>query len=124
MPKASLSQPSKAKTAKASKTKAAKASKIKKQIQRGRQPGSKAPADAAPASDSKAAKLTKASQCLILLRRSEGATIVELMAATGWQSHSVRGFLSGAVKRKLGLTVTSAFGQDGIRRYRVIKDGA
>ena len=109
----------KAPPSKASKAKATKTPKAKKQIQKARQPGSKAPDDAAPASNSKAAKLTKSSQCLALLRRHEGATIAELMTATGWQSHSVRGFLSGAVKRKLGLTVTSVVGQDGIRRYRV-----
>ena len=104
---------------KASKAKAAKTPKARKQIKKLRQPKNKAPDDAAPASNSKAAKMTKASQCLTLLRRSEGTTIAELMTATGWQSHSVRGFLSGAVKRKLGLTVTSAVGQDDIRRYRV-----
>ena len=109
---------------KVSKAKATKAPKAKKQAQKGRQPKNKAPDDAAPASNSKASKLTKASQCLTLLRRSEGATIEELMAATGWQSHSVRGFLSGAVKRKLGLNVTSAVGEDGIRRYHVAKDEA
>lgn len=65
------------------------------------------------------AKSTKSSQCLTLLRRNEGTTVTELMAATGWQSHSVRGFLSGAVKRKLGLTVTSSVEQDGVRRYHL-----
>jgi hypothetical protein len=101
------------------KAKAAKAPKAKKQIQKGRQPKNKAPGDAAPASNSKAAKLTKSSQCLTLLRHNNGATIAELMTATGWQSHSIRGFLSGAVKRKLDFAVTSAVGQDGVRRYRV-----
>jgi hypothetical protein len=56
---------------------------------------------------------------LTLLRREQGATIEELMAATGWQAHSVRGFLSGNVKKKLGLTVLSEKAEDGIRRYRV-----
>jgi hypothetical protein len=109
----------KASSSKVSKTKAAKAPKAKKPVHKARQSKNKAPGGAAPASNSKASKLTKSSQCLTLLRRSEGATIEELMAATGWQSHSVRGFLSGAVKRKLGLPVTSAVGQDGTRRYRV-----
>ena len=109
---------------KASKAKAAKAPKARKQIKKLRQPKNKAPDGAAPASNSKAARLTKSGQCLALLRRSEGSTIAELMTATGWQSHSVRGFLSGAVKRKLGLTVTSAAGQDGTRRYYVAKDEA
>jgi len=42
-----------------------------------------------------------------LLRRPEGAALTELMSATGWQAHSVRGALSGAIKKKLGLTVLS-----------------
>ena len=106
------------------KTKTAKAPKTKKQIQTVRRPKNKTPDDTAPASNSKVAKLTKSSQCLTLLRRGQGTTIAELMTATGWQSHSVRGFLSGAVKRKLGLTVAAAAGQDGVRRYRVAKDEA
>ena len=109
---------------KVSKANAAKAPKAKKPVLKARQSKNKAPGGAVPASNSKAAKLTKSRQCLTLLRRSEGATIAELMAATGWQSHSVRGFLSGAVKRKLGLTVTTAVGQDGIRQYHVAKDEA
>lgn len=104
---------------KVSKAKAAQAPKAEKPVHKIRQSKNKAPDDTAPASNSKAAKLTKSSQCLTLLRRGQGATIAELMAATGWQSHSVRGFLSGAVKRKLGITVTSAVGQDDIRRYHI-----
>ena len=52
-------------------------------------------------------KQTKQQTCLDLLSRQEGATIEELQAATGWQQHSVRGFLAGAVKKKLGLTLLS-----------------
>ena len=52
-------------------------------------------------------KQTKQQACLDLLGRQEGATIEELQAATGWQQHSVRGFLAGAVKKKLGLTLLS-----------------
>ena len=55
---------------------------------------------------------------LELLSRRDGASIVELRAAPGWQPHSVRGFLSGTVKRKLGLTLISD-PSDGPRRYRV-----
>ena len=109
---------------KSSKTNTAKSSKTKKQIQKVRQPRTRALDGVTSASNSKATKLTKTSQCLILLRRNEGATIAELMTATGWQSHSVRGFLSGAVKRTLGLTVTSAVEQNGVRRYHVIKNEA
>lgn len=109
----------KASTSKVSKTKAAKASKAKKPVHKARQPKNKALDGDSAASNSKAGRLTKSSQCLTILRRGQGATIGELMAATDWQSHSIRGFLSGAVKRKLGLTVTSAVGEDGIRRYHV-----
>jgi hypothetical protein len=55
-----------------------------------------------------AAAKTKQQVCLDLLNRPEGATVEELQAATGWQQHSVRGFLAGAVKKKLGLTLLSA----------------
>jgi len=47
-----------------------------------------------------------------------GASIAELSEATGWQTHSVRGFLSGTLRKKLGLTVISAK-EDGGRRYRL-----
>ena len=53
------------------------------------------------------------------LRAAKGATLPILMEATGWQAHSVRGFLSGTVRRKLGLTLVSEIGKDGARRYRV-----
>ena len=64
-------------------------------------------------------KQTKQQACLDLLGCQEGATIEELQAATGWQQHSVRGFLAGAVKKKLGLTLLSEKRADGPRRYRI-----
>jgi Protein of unknown function (DUF3489) len=54
-----------------------------------------------------------------LLRRPQGATIAELVKATGWQQHSVRGVIAGALKKKLGLTVTSKKAQGGERRYHI-----
>ncbi|WP_310540946.1 DUF3489 domain-containing protein [Phenylobacterium sp.] len=54
-----------------------------------------------------------------LLRRPEGVGIDELTAATGWQAHSVRGAISGAVKKNLGLLVESQK-RDGIRTYFVV----
>jgi Protein of unknown function (DUF3489) len=62
---------------------------------------------------------TKQQTCIDLLCRREGATIEELQAATGWQQHSVRGFLAGAVRKKLGLTLLSERPDAGLRRYRI-----
>jgi len=62
---------------------------------------------------------SKQQLCLELLSRPDGACVEELQAATGWQTHSVRGFLSGTVKKKLGLTLISDRAGDGPRRYRV-----
>jgi hypothetical protein len=62
---------------------------------------------------------TKKETVLGLLRRPQGATVAELMQATGWQSHSVRGFLSGALKKKMGLKVRSGKRADGVRTYSV-----
>lgn len=61
---------------------------------------------------------TKAAAILELLSRRDGATIKELSDATNWQEHSVRGFLSGTLKKKRGLQVTHAI-VDGMRRYHV-----
>lgn len=52
-----------------------------------------------------------------MLKRSGGATAKELLKATGWQLHSLPGFLSGTVGKKLGLTVVSTKGEDGDRTY-------
>ena len=62
---------------------------------------------------------TKAAKFLDLLKRSGGATGKDLMKATGWQAHSVRGFISGVLGKKMGLTVTSTKAEDGERRYSV-----
>lgn len=62
---------------------------------------------------------SKAAQVLDLLKRAEGVTLAELMKATGWQAHSVRGFLSGTVGKKLGLAVTSAKAENGARTYSI-----
>lgn len=59
---------------------------------------------------------TKLESLAALLARPAGASIAEMMAATGWQQHSVRGALAGALKRR-GLAITSEK-VDGVRRYR------
>ena len=62
---------------------------------------------------------SKTAKVLDLLKRSGGATGKELMKATGWQAHSVRGFLSGVLGKKMGLTVRSTKAEDGERRYSI-----
>ncbi|HEV2515154.1 MAG TPA: DUF3489 domain-containing protein [Devosia sp.] len=54
-----------------------------------------------------------------LLRRQDGASIADICEATGWQPHSARGFLSGALKRRLGIEVASEKNEAGERRYFV-----
>jgi hypothetical protein len=62
---------------------------------------------------------SKTAQILDLLKQPGGATSKELMKVTGWLPHSVRGFLSGTVRKKMGLTVASAKGANGERTYSV-----
>ena len=56
-----------------------------------------------------------------LLRRPQGARTEELMAATGWQAHSVRGAIAGTVKKKLDLSVSSEKSDAG-RLYRIVEE--
>lgn len=67
----------------------------------------------------KATHQSKSDRVLTLLRQSDGASLDELMKVTKWQAHSVRGFLSGAVKKRKGLMVMSAADGKGTRRYRI-----
>ena len=62
---------------------------------------------------------SKAAKVLELLKRRDGATLKELMKATGWQPHSVRGYLSGTVGKKLGLKVESTKAENRERSYSV-----
>ena len=79
--------------------------------------GAKSSKSAKPAS--KARTGSKTAEVLDLLKRANGVTLAELMKATGWQAHSVRGFLSGTVRKKLGLDVVSTKGEDGERSYSI-----
>ena len=62
-------------------------------------------ADVAPAPKTRDG--TKQAQVIAMLSRREGATIAQIVEATEWRSHTVRGFFAGALKKKLGLNVTS-----------------
>lgn len=65
------------------------------------------------------AAVSKHDKILDMLRAPPGATIATIMKATGWQQHSVRGFLAGVVKKKLGLKVVSTV-EDDQRTYRIL----
>ena len=54
-----------------------------------------------------------------MLRRQTGVSIEDIVAKTDWQPHSVRGFFSGVVRKKLGLPLSSEVGKDGVRRYHI-----
>lgn len=77
----------------------------------------KAHVGAKPAKNGKGArKGSKTAKVLDLLKRPTGATGADLMKATGWQAHSVRGFISGVLGKKMRLKITSTV-EDGERRY-------
>lgn len=63
---------------------------------------------------------TKAEDIIALLKGKRGATLADITKATGWQEHSVRGFLAGALKKRHGLEVQSEKHGDGPRRYRLV----
>ncbi|WP_119352855.1 DUF3489 domain-containing protein [Azohydromonas sediminis] len=62
---------------------------------------------------------SKQAQVIAMLRRPEGATVRQIMETTGWQAHTVRGTLAGALKKKLGLTIVSEKVPGGERVYRL-----
>jgi hypothetical protein len=74
-------------------------------------------ADVAPAPKTRDG--TKQAQVIAMLRRREGATIAQIIEATDWRPHTVRGFFAGALKKKLGLEVTSEKAEDGERVYKI-----
>ena len=65
---------------------------------------------------------TKQAALIAMLRTPEGATLDEIVAATGWQKHTARGAMSGALKKRLGLTITSEQEPDRGRVYRIPTD--
>lgn len=101
----------------AGKTRAA-AKKPAKRPRRGTKKAAKAARGKKPA---KARGGTK--QEILIERLRKGATIAELTQATGWQAHSVRGAISGTLKKKLGLAVSSEKTEDKNRVYRIVARG-
>jgi Protein of unknown function (DUF3489) len=93
-------------------------SKPKTQNTTAEKTGNKRPASDANLSET-AHSATKPTQLIEMLKHPSGATITEMMAATGWQQHSVRGFLAGTVKKKLGLELMSSKAEGDERRYRI-----
>jgi hypothetical protein len=95
-------------------------------IKSARKSAKKVPSTGAPSNGRPAAKPaamvakpdSKQARVLEMLRSATGATIAKLMQETGWQQHSVRGFLAGVVRKKLGLKLESKK-VDGERIYRV-----
>ena len=63
---------------------------------------------------------SKTEKVLELMKRKEGATLAEIVKATDWQNHSIRGFVSGHVTKKLGLKVESTKSEAGERTYRIV----
>jgi len=65
-------------------------------------------------------KGSKRDALLKLLQSNKGATLTQMQKASGWQPHSIRGFLSGTVKKRLGLGLKSEQGTGGERRYQIV----
>lgn len=68
-------------------------------------------------------KRTKLATLIDLLKRAEGATLEDMTEATGWQPHSVRGAMSGSLKKAMGLTIASQT-SGNTRVYRIVEDAA
>jgi len=83
--------------------------------------GAKAAHKATAATAARVRPGSKTAKVLDLVKRSGGATSKQLMKATGWQAHSVRGFLSGTLGKKMGLKIESSKTNDGERVYSLAK---
>ena len=90
-----------------------------------RRPAAKAPPrsrrSASPAALAPAAgSASKQAQLIALLRAPSGATLPQMTQLTGWQPHTVRGTISGVLRKKLGLSVACEAGECGVRVYRIV----
>ena len=79
----------------------------------------KVPAKAEAKTEKAAPKSTKQQIIIDMLKREEGATLKQMMDATGWQRHSLHGAISGGLKKKLGLKVTSKKENGGETIYKI-----
>ena len=79
-----------------------------------------APAGGKKTKERKTREGTKQALVIEMLRRPQGATIAEIVEATSWASHTTRGFMAGALKKKLGLTITSEKDETRGRIYHVL----
>jgi hypothetical protein len=79
----------------------------------------KAPKKAKAAKTEGVREGSKTATVVALLERKGGATLAEVMKTTGWQTHSVRGFISGTLGKKMGRTVESTRREDGERVYQL-----
>ena len=78
-----------------------------------------APEEARSSKPTTARDGSKKAQVLDLIKRPEGATLKDIMAVTGWQAHSVRGFISGSLTKRMGIKIESLKRPDGDRAYKV-----
>lgn len=62
---------------------------------------------------------TKLAALIDAMRHPDGATIAQMMAGTSWQAHTIRGAISGMVRKRLGFEVVTEKGADGQRAYRI-----
>ena len=81
--------------------------------------GKKAPKRRPKAKAATPGQGSKSAHVIALLEKSKGATLAELMKATGWLAHSVRGFLSGTLRKKMGLKIESTKRGGGERVYSI-----
>ncbi len=78
-----------------------------------------------PSPPLESARTSKQARLISLMRASSGATLEQMMALTGWQAHTVRGAISGVLRKRLGLNVVcEAASGSGVRCYRIVAAAA
>ena len=63
---------------------------------------------------------SKQDKIISLLKRPKGASLADIGKATDWQEHSIRGFMSGTLKKRLNLSIESDKDSRGVRKYRIV----